>query len=180
MWASSTNIEFLKKLCRSKAFIEGDVETGFIDKWKNELFGPREVGDEVFAQAALGLLGSQLYTGTSGPHGQTLGFGEASTQAERKFALRIRDDAAEAEPETRGSGNHSAGRLLVQHHRFSPGQERDPAGLQQYCLLDGHSIFDKEHAEDILPARSNRLDADPGSRSPGKAGRSSNKEPRRS
>ena len=98
----STNIEFLKKLCRSPAFIEGDVETGFIDKWKDELFGPREVKDEVFAQAALGLLGSQISSGAaiSGPHGQALGFGKANAQAERKFALRVRDDAAEAEPET--------------------------------------------------------------------------------
>ncbi len=39
----STNIEFLKRLCRSPAFIEGDVETGFIDKWRDDLFKPRRV-----------------------------------------------------------------------------------------------------------------------------------------
>lgn len=96
----STNIEFLKKLCRSKAFIEGDVETGFIDKWRSELFQPRQTEDEVFVQAALALLGKEAgdaprRLGTL--HGSTLGFGEPTTLAERKFAFRVRDDAAEEE-----------------------------------------------------------------------------------
>ena len=97
----STNIEFLKRLCRSPAFIEGDVETGFIDKWRDELFRPRHVSDVVFAQAALGSLGSRISQASAksknGPHGQTLGFGEASTQSERMFAFRLRDDSS-AEP----------------------------------------------------------------------------------
>ncbi|KAK3330642.1 methylcrotonoyl-CoA carboxylase alpha chain mitochondrial precursor [Apodospora peruviana] len=97
----STNIEFLKRLCRSQAFIEGDVETGFIDKWKDELFQARPTDNEVFAQAALGLLGSQI-TNSAGhrkdsPHGQTLGFGEVRNQAERRFAFRVRDDASAEE-----------------------------------------------------------------------------------
>jgi len=95
----STNIEFLKKLCRSKAFIEGDVETGFIEKWRSELFQPRQTEDEVFVQAALALLakeaGNAPRVGTL--HGATLGFGEATTLGERKFAFRVRDDAAEEE-----------------------------------------------------------------------------------
>ncbi|KAK4236111.1 hypothetical protein C8A03DRAFT_36021 [Achaetomium macrosporum] len=92
----STNIEFLKRLCRSKAFIEGDVETGFIEQWKDELFQPRHTPDEVFAQAALGLLSSQIKSG-AGPHGGSLGFGEAGLQSTRKFAFRVRNDAAPAE-----------------------------------------------------------------------------------
>ncbi|KAK3372381.1 methylcrotonoyl-CoA carboxylase alpha chain mitochondrial precursor [Podospora didyma] len=99
----STNIEFLKRLCRSKAFIEGDVETGFIDKWKDELFQPRHTDDEVFVQAALGLLGSQIKSMSTmsqdGPHGETLGFGEARTLNERKFAFRVRDDTSTEEGE---------------------------------------------------------------------------------
>jgi 3-methylcrotonyl-CoA carboxylase alpha subunit len=94
----STNIEFLKRLCRSQAFIEGDVETGFIDNWKDELFRPRHTPDEVFAQAALGLLSAQIKSHVSaGPHGGTLGFGEKGLQSKRKFALRVRNDAAAAE-----------------------------------------------------------------------------------
>ncbi|KAK3944028.1 carbamoyl-phosphate synthase L chain, ATP binding domain-containing protein [Diplogelasinospora grovesii] len=101
----STNIEFLKRLCRSQAFIEGDVETGFIEKWRDELFAPRHVADEVFVQAALGcLLSSQshataLAPSRDGPHGETLGFGKASTQGERKFTLRVQDDANAEEGE---------------------------------------------------------------------------------
>jgi len=95
----STNIEFLKKLCRSQAFIEGDVETGFIDKWKTELFEARPTSPEVFAQAALGLLNSQIASSRSStqiglPHGETLGFGQANLQNERKFAFRVQDDAS--------------------------------------------------------------------------------------
>ncbi|KAH6854840.1 carbamoyl-phosphate synthase L chain, ATP binding domain-containing protein [Chaetomium sp. MPI-CAGE-AT-0009] len=91
----STNIEFLKRLCRSQAFIEGDVETGFIDLWKDELFQPRPASDEVFAQAALGLLSSQIKSHvTAGPHGGTLGFGEKGLQSKRKFAFQVRNDAA--------------------------------------------------------------------------------------
>lgn len=94
----STNIEFLKRLCRSPAFIEGDLETGFIDKWRDELFAPRHATNEVFAQAALAQLGSQIHQSSplsaSGPHGETLGFGAPTTQAERTFAFRVRDDAS--------------------------------------------------------------------------------------
>ncbi|KAJ4298784.1 hypothetical protein N0V88_003817 [Collariella sp. IMI 366227] len=99
----STNIEFLKRLCRSQAFVDGDVETGFIDQWKDELFAPRQTSDEVFAQAALGLLNSQIQPAVSGggPHGASLGFGETGLQSGRKFAFRVRNDAApeDAEPE---------------------------------------------------------------------------------
>lgn len=97
----STNIEFLKRLCRSPAFIEGDVETGFIDKWRDELFGQRHISDEVFTQTALGLLHSQVESQTStisptGPHGTILGFGEPATLGSRKFSFRVnRNDGTE-------------------------------------------------------------------------------------
>ncbi|KAK4673828.1 hypothetical protein QC763_115350 [Podospora pseudopauciseta] len=93
----STNIEFLKRLCRSQAFVEGDVETGFIEKWKEELFERKHVSDEVFAQTALGLLTSQTKKTISGPHGETLGFGEAAAQGSRKFAFQVKRDDAAAE-----------------------------------------------------------------------------------
>jgi 3-methylcrotonyl-CoA carboxylase alpha subunit len=94
----STNIEFLKKLCRSKAFIEGDVETGFIEKWREELFATRHTEDEVFVQAAIGLLAKELGTAAqqaNSLHGGTLGFGAANIQNTRQFAFRVRDDAKE-------------------------------------------------------------------------------------
>ncbi|KAI9694377.1 MAG: hypothetical protein M1820_008977 [Bogoriella megaspora] len=51
-----TNIEFLKRLCRSRAFAQGEVETGYISKHHDELFSKRPTEPEVFAQAALGIL----------------------------------------------------------------------------------------------------------------------------
>ncbi|KAJ1336070.1 3-methylcrotonyl-CoA carboxylase alpha subunit [Microdochium nivale] len=88
----STNIEFLKRLCRSSAFIEGDVETGFIDKHKQELFDPIATKDEIYVQAALGLLvraNQSASTSKAGPHGDTLGFGQSGIQ--RKFAFKCLD-----------------------------------------------------------------------------------------
>ena len=93
----STNVEFLKRLCYSPAFIEGDVETGFIEKWRDELFKPRHINDEVFAQAALGVLNLQL--SDAEPHGQTLGFGDASATNERKLAFKVLDGYSEKEGE---------------------------------------------------------------------------------
>ncbi|PHH78599.1 hypothetical protein CDD82_2958 [Ophiocordyceps australis] len=89
-----TNIEFLKRLCQTPAFIEGDVETGFIDKWREALFAPRPIADEVFAQAALGVLAHvQSQQGRLGePHGLSLGFGDAGTATgTRKLAFGVLD-----------------------------------------------------------------------------------------
>ena len=82
----STNIEFLKKLCNNRAFLEGDVETGLIEKFREELFKPEVVKDEVFVQTALGLLGTSQGQGLGGPHGEPLGF---SGPTKRKFDFRV-------------------------------------------------------------------------------------------
>ncbi|KAK7752506.1 hypothetical protein SLS62_005474 [Diatrype stigma] len=98
----STNIEFLKRLCRAPAFVAGDVETGFIEKWREELFSPAPVEPEVYVQAALfGLFASSLdrpqqqALGGGGPHGESLGFGE-SWGSERKFTFKSLDDTPDA------------------------------------------------------------------------------------
>ena len=82
----STNIEFIRRLCNTPDFIEGDVETGFIDKHRKSLFSPPVVKDEVFVQAALGLLGTSQGQDLRGPHGQPLGFAAPTT---RKFSFRV-------------------------------------------------------------------------------------------
>jgi 3-methylcrotonyl-CoA carboxylase alpha subunit len=51
-----TNIEFLKRMCVSPDFVAGAVETGYIDKHREELFERKAVPDEALAQAAIGLL----------------------------------------------------------------------------------------------------------------------------
>ncbi|KAI1634734.1 carbamoyl-phosphate synthase subunit L [Biscogniauxia mediterranea] len=105
----STNIEFLKRLCRSPAFVAGDVETGFVDKWKAELFGPAPTPPEVYVQAALGLLaGAAAAPAPDEPHGDALGFGH-SAGSERMFcfkpldALDEKEGAAEVRIVQRGS-----------------------------------------------------------------------------
>lgn len=96
----STNVEFLKRLCQTPAFIEGDVETGFIKKWEDTLFKPRHIRNEVFAQAALGVVSAQLQSLTlDGPHGQSLGFGNAGATSERKVAFKVLDGYSKEEGE---------------------------------------------------------------------------------
>jgi 3-methylcrotonyl-CoA carboxylase alpha subunit len=51
-----TNIEFLKRVCVSPAFVAGEVETGYINKYREELFSQAPVPAEALAQAAVGLL----------------------------------------------------------------------------------------------------------------------------
>ncbi|CAG8569951.1 6295_t:CDS:10 [Cetraspora pellucida] len=53
----STNIEFLKRIVSHPAFIQGDVETGFIAKHEKELFAPNpEVSSYAIVQAVLSLI----------------------------------------------------------------------------------------------------------------------------
>ena len=68
-----TNIEFLKRVCRHLAFIEGDVETGFISKHGDVLFYKDNIPSEALAQVALGIVLRDSPRGF-GPTGGELGF----------------------------------------------------------------------------------------------------------
>lgn len=48
-----TNIEFLKRVCKSPDFLQGAVETGYIGKHRDELFEQKGITNEVLAQAAI-------------------------------------------------------------------------------------------------------------------------------
>ena len=48
-----TNIEFLKRICRSEDFLRGEVETGYIEKHREELFRQKDIPAEVLIEAAL-------------------------------------------------------------------------------------------------------------------------------
>ncbi|KAJ2999022.1 Methylcrotonoyl-CoA carboxylase subunit alpha, mitochondrial [Globomyces sp. JEL0801] len=57
----STNIEFLKSLAAHPAFIAGDVETGFIDKHRDDLFKTEEFLDPIIpTQAALSIIAQEI------------------------------------------------------------------------------------------------------------------------
>lgn len=80
----NTNIAFLKKICKSPAFIRGEVETGYIQKYHEELFTIEKIEPEIFAQAALSLLAKEPAgkepNFSSGPHGELVGFGAGSAR----------------------------------------------------------------------------------------------------
>lgn len=80
-----TNIGFLKKMCISPAFMAGDVETGYIDKHREELFSRQELGHEVLIQASIGLFISEQSHRAGPVSGQVIGFGTAMQP--RSFTL---------------------------------------------------------------------------------------------
>lgn len=85
-----TNIDFLKRVCQTPAFIAGEVETGFITKWKEPLFAKEEIKPEVYAQAALGtFLLERLGTNSAGrsTYGSQTGFGPSFQDREYTFLL---------------------------------------------------------------------------------------------
>jgi 3-methylcrotonyl-CoA carboxylase alpha subunit len=93
----NTNIEFLKKICKSPAFIKGEVETGYIQKHNDELFAPEVVEPETFVQAALSILAKENHgkgaNFPTGPHGQAVGF---SARNERQFSF-LKSSGSESE-----------------------------------------------------------------------------------
>ncbi|KAL4954108.1 carbamoyl-phosphate synthase L chain, ATP binding domain-containing protein [Aspergillus filifer] len=73
-----TNIEFLKTICKSADFISGEVETGYIEKHREELFAADTIEPEVLAQVALACLhdDARLVTQkTASFEGSGVGFG---------------------------------------------------------------------------------------------------------
>ncbi|KAK3715165.1 hypothetical protein LTR37_007375 [Vermiconidia calcicola] len=75
-----TNIEFLKTVCRSQPFVNGEVETGYIPKYHDQLFEKQKVEPEALAQAAIGLYeAEQVKRNGKAPIVplQTIGFGNA-------------------------------------------------------------------------------------------------------
>lgn len=95
-----TNIEFLKRLCVSPAFIQGDVETGYIQKHHAELFAPRPTPPEALAQAAIGLLLQESATARSQPLPTTIGFSAAAFQAREIRLVELDPSVAATMPST--------------------------------------------------------------------------------
>ncbi|EAS31247.3 3-methylcrotonyl-CoA carboxylase subunit alpha [Coccidioides immitis RS] len=77
-----TNIEFIKRVCRSADFAAGEVETGYIEKHREELFRKEPIEPEVLAQATLACY---LDGSLTGPAGSAVGFSPAYQQ--RQFAF---------------------------------------------------------------------------------------------
>jgi 3-methylcrotonyl-CoA carboxylase alpha subunit len=91
-----TNIEFLKRVCETPAFVTGDVETGFITKWEEVLFAKDEIQPEVYAQAALGtfiLEGIAIHRDSQNTFGNQIGFVPAFQ--DRQYTLNDRDSTTD-------------------------------------------------------------------------------------
>ncbi|POS81313.1 methylcrotonoyl-CoA carboxylase subunit alpha [Diaporthe helianthi] len=145
----STNIEFLKRLCRSQAFIDGDVETGFIKKHGDELFKPRQIDNEVFVQAALGLLTAQLQSDIprSGPHGEVLGFGPESTSTgERNYVFKCIDNYSSQEGEVVQAKITQLGKNLFSAAVSRKGQEQPQVFENLICEPITSSIAQPNHS----------------------------------
>ncbi|KAJ5191316.1 Methylcrotonoyl-CoA carboxylase subunit alpha [Penicillium cinerascens] len=81
-----TNIEFLKTICRSPDFIAGAVETGYIEKHRDELFTPKIIDDEVLAQVALACLHRDSRTAPQ-PSGLAGAVGFTSSYQQRQLSF---------------------------------------------------------------------------------------------
>ncbi|KAK8205096.1 carbamoyl-phosphate synthase L chain, ATP binding domain-containing protein [Phyllosticta capitalensis] len=93
-----TNIEFIKRLAVSPAFVAGDVETGYIQKHHDELFQRLPTPPEVYAQAAIAVLIQEAESLKApqaiGFPSTTLGFTES--YAAREIQLLEKDPSAAA------------------------------------------------------------------------------------
>lgn len=94
-----TNIEFLKRMCVSPAFVAGDVETGYIEKHRDELFSKQEIEPEVWVQAALG-----MYTAEQALQGEPLPLSNSEQVIGFGTAVQARHfDLTEIGPDGKGS-----------------------------------------------------------------------------
>ena len=101
-----TNIEFLKRVCESPAFMAGEVETGFIKKHHDELFAEVQLAPEVYAQAAIGALLQETQNPEMARNSHT-GFGAGIQQRRVAFIKTKRDgttDLVETAVEVKQSG----------------------------------------------------------------------------
>lgn len=119
----ATNIEFLKKVCEHASFMAGDVETGFIDKHRKQLFERQIPEAEVYAQAALGILLQDIANHDSSDAfpGTLTGFGSSAQR--RSFSLvepvvaGREIDSVEIPVTIEQIGRHRFD-IVVQNHRY--------------------------------------------------------------
>lgn len=93
----STNIEFLKKLAAHPAFIAGEVETGFIDKYRESLFAHETTPNEVFAQAAVSVVLSQNLPPFANDPFSVLGGGVGFTNSFQSRTIEFLEKTGKAE-----------------------------------------------------------------------------------
>nr|POF22317.1 methylcrotonoyl-coa carboxylase subunit alpha, mitochondrial [Quercus suber] len=97
-----TNIEFVRRVCQSPAFVRGEVETGYIPKHHDELFAKHPIPHEVFIQAAVGLYEAEQARNSAGISPtwplHTIGFGNTPQPREFHLVETSSDPASVASP----------------------------------------------------------------------------------
>lgn len=94
-----TNVEFLKKVCQSPAFVAAEVETGFISKWKDELFQESRITPEAYAQAALGIFQLEATASYHKTQGNRPHAGFLTTMQSREFRFVKGNSTGAIDPE---------------------------------------------------------------------------------
>jgi len=144
----STNVEFLKRLCREDAFIKGDVETGFIEKWKDSLFKPANHPDEVFIQAALASIASASTNKV--PHGDSLGFEAEPPTSQSQVAFKPINHNEDAKEEIVRVSVSRTGNQLFNVEVFRDGQSQ-PTRYEN-IVSEASTSPSKSHLTTFFPA----------------------------
>ena len=93
-----TNIDFLKRICKSTDFIDGAVETGYIEKHRPELFAENTITDEALTEAALASFFSTQQSSSTQPLSSTPSKSPSWLQSSSDFQPRTYNfQAADAE-----------------------------------------------------------------------------------
>lgn len=124
-----TNIEFLKRVCKSPAFIAGEVETGFISKWKDALFAKHSIEPEVYAQAAIGMLLHEIASLRS-RNGEYLSFQPGFIQNFQERAYHLISDHAD--------GTVDDAEITVELKQLSTGRFRVIVDGKTYSSVASH------------------------------------------
>lgn len=104
-----TNIEFLKTICKSPDFISGEVETGYIEKHRDELFAKETMEPEVLAQVALACLhddASLVTQKTANFEGSAVGFGPGYQEHHLTFTDSASANSKSFEVKVRQTGDN--------------------------------------------------------------------------
>jgi 3-methylcrotonyl-CoA carboxylase alpha subunit len=107
-----TNIEFLKAVCRSADFASGAVETGYIEKHRDELFATAAASDETLAQVALAMFSD---ASSSVPAAGSVGF---SPSSRREFSFAQVPSGAETRVQVQQLGGGSSFAVTVNGRTF--------------------------------------------------------------
>jgi 3-methylcrotonyl-CoA carboxylase alpha subunit len=127
-----TNVEFLARTVRSRAFTSADLDTGLIERSRAELFPPREsLSDEVLAAAAY----AELLAEEDAARSRAAASGDPHSPWDRVDGWRLNQDSHHAFALAEGGERH-----LVTVHFHDAGHRLGIAGRE--FALEGERLAD--------------------------------------